>query len=104
MIAMNPQSSMGSMISQQQLERVDKMINHRKFGTVVAGGHPMSGKSALDGHNFSQGCFYPPTVIADVSTEDDIWKEEIFGPVVVVKQFKVRYLCVLSAIPMMHCR
>ena len=51
----------------------------------------MMGRSPLDDYDLSQGSFYPPTVIADVSTEDELWQEEIFGPVVVVKRFKARF-------------
>ncbi|KAH9056365.1 aldehyde dehydrogenase domain-containing protein [Lactarius vividus] len=42
----------------------------------------------LDGFNFSRGSFYPPTVITDVSLEDVLWKEEVFGPVVVLRKFE----------------
>lgn len=44
----------------------------------------------MDGFEFSRGCFYPPTVLEDVGTEDKLWREEVFGPVVVVKKFDVR--------------
>ncbi len=50
----------------------------------------MLGPSPLDGFNLSKGYFYAPTIIEDISPEDEIWKEEIFGPVVVVKRFSVR--------------
>jgi acyl-CoA reductase-like NAD-dependent aldehyde dehydrogenase len=50
----------------------------------------MTGFSELDGFDLSKGSFYPPTVIVDVGIEDEIWQEEIFGPVVVVKRFEVR--------------
>jgi acyl-CoA reductase-like NAD-dependent aldehyde dehydrogenase len=49
----------------------------------------MAGLSSLDGHDLSEGYFYPPTVIEDVSVDDEIWREEIFGPVVVIKRFEV---------------
>lgn len=52
----------------------------------------MLGPSPLDGFNLSKGCFYAPTIIEDISPEDEIWKEEIFGPVVVVKRFSVRHI------------
>jgi len=83
----NPQSSMGSVISSDHIERIESMIHSRKSGRIVAGGKRMTGKSALDGFDFSKGSFYPPTVITDVDTEDEIWQEEIFGPAVVVKRF-----------------
>lgn len=50
----------------------------------------MTGKSELDGFDFSRGSFYPPTVISNVEITDEIWQEEVFGPVVVVKRFEVR--------------
>ncbi|KAA1473484.1 aldehyde dehydrogenase [Dentipellis sp. KUC8613] len=83
----NPRSSMGSVISPLHLERIHEMVRARSSGTLLVGGEPMTGVSPLDGFDFAHGSFYPPTVIADVSTDDQIWKEEIFGPVVVVKQF-----------------
>ncbi|KAG6378646.1 aldehyde dehydrogenase domain-containing protein [Boletus reticuloceps] len=85
---LNPQSSMGSVISSKQLERMEQMVQNRESGEIVAGGERMSGKSALDGFDFSRGSFYPPTVITNVDTKDETWQEEIFGPVVVVKKFR----------------
>lgn len=58
----------------------------------------MTGISDLDGFDFSKGSFYPPTVITNVEVEDEIWQEEVFGPVVVVKRFKVS-----SDLPLMAC-
>ena len=89
--ATNPISTMGSVISQHHLQRIDAIVK-RSFKTAVllAGGEPMTGVSELDGFDFSKGSFYPPTVIVDVGIEDEIWQEEVFGPVVVVKRFKVR--------------
>jgi acyl-CoA reductase-like NAD-dependent aldehyde dehydrogenase len=65
------------------------MVEKRSSGTVLMGGEPLKGPSSLDGFDFSRGSFYPPTVIADVSLEDALWKEEVFGPVVVLKKFEV---------------
>ncbi|KAH0839852.1 aldehyde dehydrogenase domain-containing protein [Lanmaoa asiatica] len=84
----NPQSSIGSVISSKHLERIEWMVQSRKSGVIVAGGERMTGTSALDDFDFSRGSFYPPTVITDVDTKDEIWQEEIFGPVVVVKKFR----------------
>ncbi|KAF8591484.1 aldehyde dehydrogenase [Ramaria rubella] len=85
---MNPLSSMGSVISSLALSRISTMVSSRSSGTILAGGEKMTGFSSLDGYDLSKGSFYPPTVIEDVATEDDLWQEEIFGPVVVVKRFK----------------
>ena len=83
---------MGSVISSRALCRISSMVSGRSSGKVLAGGEPMTGRSSLDDYDLSQGSFYPPTVIADISTEDSLWQEEIFGPVVVVIRFKVRVL------------
>ncbi|KAI0660816.1 aldehyde dehydrogenase [Cubamyces menziesii] len=83
---LNPKSTMGTVISHRQLERIQAIVQ-RGVGTVLAGGKRLTGASPLDGYDFSQGAFFPPTVVADVPTEDDLWREEIFGPVVVVKRF-----------------
>ncbi|KAF9534765.1 aldehyde dehydrogenase domain-containing protein [Crepidotus variabilis] len=88
---LNPKSTMGSVISQTHLERVDAMVQRTVGGgkaTLLAGGARMTGLSSLDEFDFSRGAFYPPTVISNVGIEDEIWQEEVFGPVVVVKQFK----------------
>ncbi|KAI0298920.1 aldehyde dehydrogenase domain-containing protein [Russula brevipes] len=85
---MNPQSTMGSVISVHHLRRIHGMVEQRSSGTILAGGEPLKGRSLLDGFNFSRGSFYPPTVIADVSLNDALWKEEVFGPVVVLNKFE----------------
>lgn len=80
---------MGSVISQQHLERIESMLASDSRAKIHAGGKRLTGQSALDQFDFSKGAFFPPTVVANVSTESTLWREEIFGPVVVVKQFKV---------------
>ena len=88
-LALNPQSSMGSVISKHSLDRMVSMVEKRKSGNLLIGGQRMTGLSPLDGHDLSEGYFYSPTVISEISTEDELWQEEIFGPVIVVKRFKV---------------
>jgi acyl-CoA reductase-like NAD-dependent aldehyde dehydrogenase len=81
---------MGSIISSTHLERIDQMVKQRgKKAQILAGGKRLTGTSSLDQFDFSQGSFYPPTVITNVETHDDLWREEVFGPVVVVKRFTV---------------
>ncbi len=81
---------MGTVISAHHLQRIHKLVETRSSGTLLAGGEPLKDRSSLDGFNFSRGSFYPPTVIADISLEDDLWREEVFGPVVVLRSFEVR--------------
>ncbi|KAH9170362.1 aldehyde dehydrogenase [Lactarius sanguifluus] len=85
---MNPQSTMGSVISTHHLQRIHSMVETRNSGTILTGGEPLKDRSSLDGFNFSRDSFYPPTVITDVSLEDALWKEEVFGPVVVLRKFE----------------
>lgn len=82
---------MGTVISNRQLERIEAMVQRKSpgAGKIIAGGQRLTGESSLDGFDFSKGSFFPPTVITGVSTKDDLWREEVFGPVVVVKKFKV---------------
>ena len=87
---MNPKVTMGSVISARHLERIHNLVEQRSSGSILVGGEPLKHRSPLDGFNFSRGSFYPPTVIADVSTGDALWKEEVFGPVVVLNKFKER--------------
>jgi hypothetical protein len=89
--AMNERCSMGSVISSHHLNRIDDMVARRQSGTILTGGKRMLGKSLLDHFDFSRGSFYPPTVISDVDVSHELWQEEIFGPVVVVKKFSVSY-------------
>jgi acyl-CoA reductase-like NAD-dependent aldehyde dehydrogenase len=69
-------SQMGPLISARQLERV---ASHVPDGAPVAirGNYP-------DGPGF----WYPPTVLAPISTDDAAFREEIFGPVVAVIPFE----------------
>jgi len=87
---MNPKSAMGSVISARHLQRIHSVVVQRSSGSILTGGEPLKNRSSLDGFDFARGSFYPPTVIADVSLDDVLWKEELFGPVVVLNRFEVR--------------
>ena len=66
------------------------MVVQRSSGKILIGGEPLKERSSLDGFNFARGSFYPPTVVTDASLDDALWKEEVFGPVVVLNKFEVR--------------
>ncbi len=69
-------SQMGPLISAQQLKRV---------ASYVPDGAPVAFRgSCPDGPGF----WFPPTVLAPVSTDDPAFREEIFGPVVAVVPFE----------------
>jgi acyl-CoA reductase-like NAD-dependent aldehyde dehydrogenase len=82
---------MGTVISSRQLERMEEMVK-KTGGQLLAGGSRLTGHSELDNFDFSKGSFFPPTVVAEIPLEDELWREEVFGPVVVVKRFSVSRL------------
>lgn len=91
----NPESVMGPLVSTKQLGHVERLVdNSIAAGKAVAltGARRMMENSALDGSDLSKGYFYEPTVLvppeSDESiTDSPIWREEAFGPVVVVVGF-----------------
>jgi 1-pyrroline dehydrogenase len=67
---------MGPVITEAQQDRVLGFLERAK-GTVLTGGGAWGDK----------GYFVKPTVIADVSQDDEIVQREVFGPVVTVQRF-----------------
>ncbi|QDS74419.1 hypothetical protein FKW77_005941 [Venturia effusa] len=89
----NPDSMMGPVISAKQLDGIVRLVDEAKSKGVkiVIGGERMSGTSTLDGTDFSKGYYYPPTIICSNDTgsifDTKLWREEAFGPVIVVASF-----------------
>ncbi len=77
-----PDTQLGPLISQRQLERVLHYID-------VGGkeGAKLSGGGSRLGGDLSQGYFVEPTFFADVSNDMTIAREEIFGPVASIIPF-----------------
>ena len=78
----DPDVAMGPLISAGQRERVRGFVE----GGADAAGRPVDVAfrgSAPDGRGF----FYPPTVVLPRSTDDPVWRAEVFGPVVAVLPF-----------------
>lgn len=81
---------MGPLISSSQLQKsIDILADRRATGlTVEAGGDRLTGTSALDGFDFGQGYFFPPTVVSGEGVVGSrLWREEVFGPVICVAKF-----------------
>jgi acyl-CoA reductase-like NAD-dependent aldehyde dehydrogenase len=68
---------MGPVISKDQQERILGFLERAAGATVLTGG----------GTNGDRGFFVQPTVITDVSQDDEIVQKEVFGPVVTVQRF-----------------
>ena len=77
--AFEPDVAVGSMISKEQLERVEGFVERAKEGgaEVLTGGSPMEG----------DGFYYTPTVVANPAQDAEIIQREVFGPVVTVQRF-----------------
>jgi betaine-aldehyde dehydrogenase len=80
----DPDTEMGPLVSEPQLKRVMEYIEvgKREGAKLEVGGDRPSGEK------FGQGYYVNPTIFTNVKSEMRICKEEIFGPVVVVQQFK----------------
>ncbi len=74
----------GAIIDENQLNVIDGYVKSamEDGAKILAGGKP----ATIDG--FENGYWYEPTVIAGVTHEMAVVKEEIFGPVVVIMPFK----------------
>jgi len=78
---LDPATEVGPLINPIQLERVEKLVG----AAVSAGADVVYGGGRAT--NFDKGYFYTPTVIANVSMQDDIARAEIFGPVMPIIPF-----------------
>src|SRR4051812_3754378 len=68
---------MGPLITKDQQERVLGFLDRAKGATVLTGGGTWG----------DRGWFVQPTVVTDVSQDDEIVQDEVFGPVVTVQKF-----------------
>ncbi|XP_047311162.1 aminoaldehyde dehydrogenase 2, peroxisomal [Impatiens glandulifera] len=73
---------LGPVVSAGQYEKVLKFIETAKSegATILCGG--------TRPEHLKKGYFLEPTIITDVSTSMQIWREEVFGPVLCVKTFR----------------
>jgi aldehyde dehydrogenase (NAD+) len=76
---MEPTSGIGTLADVKQLEHVLKGLEMGKeSGTVLTGG-------ARKGET---GCYVQPTIFVDVKEDSKLWREEVYGPVVLIKSFE----------------
>ena len=76
---LNPDTQMGPLVSEEQLQRVTRYLNQGKQDGACF----VTGGERSDEH----GYFVQPTVVKDVKPQMSIVREEIFGPVVVAEPF-----------------
>ncbi|ERN18355.1 hypothetical protein AMTRI_Chr10g229810 [Amborella trichopoda] len=72
---------LGPVVSKGQYEKIMKFISTAKSegATILCGGDRPQ--------HLEKGYFVEPTIIGNVNTSMQIWKEEVFGPVLCVKTF-----------------
>jgi len=70
---------MGAIVDRTQWERISGFVEEAR-----AGGADIHQPCTTD----SKGCFYPPTLVTNVSTSDRIIQEEVFGPVIAAMSFR----------------
>jgi acyl-CoA reductase-like NAD-dependent aldehyde dehydrogenase len=77
-------TQIGPLVSQRQRDRVADAVARSvaQGATVLAGG-----RAPTEIHD-GVGWFYAPTVLCDVRPDNDLWYEEVFGPVTFVTSFR----------------
>ncbi|RVW52825.1 Betaine aldehyde dehydrogenase 1, chloroplastic [Vitis vinifera] len=72
---------LGPVVSREQYEKILKLVSTAKSegATILCGG----GRP----QHLKMGFYIEPTIISDVTTSMQIWREEVFGPVLCVKTF-----------------
>jgi alpha-ketoglutaric semialdehyde dehydrogenase len=78
--ALAPDSQMGPLVSASARSTVQEGIDT----ALEQGATPLAGGAAYPDGDLAEGFFLPPTVLELPSTELDVWREELFGPVVSV--------------------
>jgi len=79
----DPAVSIGPLIDEQAMA---KMERHTRDATGK-GARLLTGGQRLAGAEFDQGMFFAPTVLADVTPDMLIYREETFGPIAAVTPF-----------------
>src|SRR6185503_8821840 len=75
----DPDTDLGQLITQAHREKVAAIVERAR----LEGGRIVTGGRAPD----LPGSFYRPTLIADVDERSEVYRSEIFGPVLVVRSF-----------------
>jgi len=82
-LADNFETQMGPLISDAQRKKVMAYIDKAK----AEGGKVLCGGKIPESVELKNGYFFEPTVLVDVGAHSHIFKEEVFGPVVLIHKF-----------------
>jgi betaine-aldehyde dehydrogenase len=74
-------TDLGPLSSPAHQAKVAGMVERaRGYAKVVTGGQTPTG-------DLARGCYYEPTLVSDVPLDSEIWRDEVFGPVLAVVAF-----------------
>lgn len=75
-------TTMGPLTSEPHLSRVDALVQE----ALETGAQARTGGQRISG-DLAEGYFYPPTLLTDISEDQSVAREEIFGPVMPVMTY-----------------
>jgi acyl-CoA reductase-like NAD-dependent aldehyde dehydrogenase len=81
---LTPGTDMGPLYSRGARDQVARDVE----AAVAGGAHVVVGGTSPTGGALGRGAFYPPTVLRDVTEQNPIAQEEIFGPVLPVLTYE----------------
>jgi aldehyde dehydrogenase (NAD+) len=73
--------TLGPLVSADLLGRVEGYVDR----AVAEGARLLTGGKRLTGGDYDRGYFYPVTLLADVTRDMEIAREEVFGPVLTIQ-------------------
>ncbi|UZX02856.1 gamma-aminobutyraldehyde dehydrogenase [Arthrobacter sp. CDRTa11] len=77
----DPATDLGPLVSETHRDKVAEMVERaRGYARVIGGGAPDDGDLAA-------GSYYRPTLVADATPDSEIFRDEVFGPVLAVTPF-----------------
>ena len=82
----DPGIRLGPVVSTQHHAKVTSMLDRAAEKGYVAYGHSKR-DLALKEKN-ANGCYVSPTVLTGVPDDDEVWNDEVFGPVTAIISFK----------------
>jgi len=77
-------ADMGPLISSEARDRVAKLVEK----AVQSGANMIYGGKVPEGEEFKKGYYYMPTILTNVKPDMEVAKQEIFGPILPVLDFK----------------
>ncbi|WP_137722815.1 CoA-acylating methylmalonate-semialdehyde dehydrogenase [Prescottella subtropica] len=75
-----PGTEVGPVVNRQSQERIRATVKE----AIAAGARAVVDRSTEDVPGFESGYFVGPTILADVDTDSPAYREELFGPILVV--------------------